>query len=133
MSILFSLSNQANGFFGGRGLVSVVAPLYLMLQQQFVARLNNNSALNERLSLWEWERGTSVFHAKGVWLYSKLQPNTPFATYVGSSNFGQRSVDRDVEAQMLIVSTDPQLQMSMKHVSTKENGKSFQAIFFSNN
>eukprot|EP00088_Acartia_fossae_P035099 TRINITY_DN36114_c0_g1_i1.p1 TRINITY_DN36114_c0_g1~~TRINITY_DN36114_c0_g1_i1.p1 ORF type:complete len:103 (-),score=17.41 TRINITY_DN36114_c0_g1_i1:56-364(-) len=53
--------------------------------------------------------GPFTLKVKGLWYYP---PNSavPTLTMVGSPNFGYRSVDKDLESQMTILTSDPGLQ-----------------------
>jgi CDP-diacylglycerol--glycerol-3-phosphate 3-phosphatidyltransferase len=51
----------------------------------------------------------------GLWLISK--DKIPWLTIIGSSNYGRRSMTRDVEAQLVLLTKNKSLQQKMKHVS----------------
>ena len=60
------------------------------------------------MQLWRGRVGES-FHAKGLWLFARASPSArdarePVATVVGSSNYGRRSHERDLELQLHLVS-----------------------------
>ena len=59
----------------------------------------------DRIRFWEYQKPGWTFHGKGLWakLHEALVPQI---TMVGSSNFGNRSVYRDLEAQLTIVTTN---------------------------
>ena len=57
----------------------------------------------------EYQRPGWTFHAKGIWHYLPGQ-TLPSATLVGSPNFGFRSVEKDLEAQITVVTTNPELR-----------------------
>ena len=48
-----------------------------------------------------------------MWYYPDDNPTLPIATLIGSSNFGYRSVERDLEAQLTIVTKDENLQKAL--------------------
>ena len=54
-----------------------------------------------------------AFHAKGVWC---VQDGLPSLTIIGSSNFGHRSVHRDLEFQLAIFSKNKPLQQLLLKV-----------------
>jgi CDP-diacylglycerol--glycerol-3-phosphate 3-phosphatidyltransferase len=60
---------------------------------------------------------SKAFHGKGLWYYPKNK-KSPNMTIVGSSNFGYRSVYRDIEAQLVIYSDNQQLQEQLHSVSS---------------
>lgn len=65
------------------------------------------------MSLLEYERTGWTYHAKGLWYY--LPGSTlPNLTLIGSSNFGERSVNRDLEAQICLVTTNGGLQRKLQ-------------------
>jgi CDP-diacylglycerol--glycerol-3-phosphate 3-phosphatidyltransferase len=67
---------------------------------------------SDRIKMFEYQRPGWTFHAKGVWHY--LAGKTlPSATLVGSPNFGFRSVEKDLEAQITIVTENSELQRQM--------------------
>ncbi|CAD6198803.1 unnamed protein product [Caenorhabditis auriculariae] len=94
---------EANGFFGARGVSGYVPAMYSDVAKKFLELRSNYE--RENLVLHEYARKDWTFHAKGLWLRSKTQ----LATLVGSSNYGYRSVHRDLEAQVLLVTKDEQL------------------------
>lgn len=59
------------------------------------------------ISIHEFSRPGWTFHAKGLWV------DTPCGTSVsliGSSNYGYRSRDRDLESQLIVVTRDVRLR-----------------------
>jgi CDP-diacylglycerol---glycerol-3-phosphate 3-phosphatidyltransferase len=63
--------------------------------------------------LSEYERHGWTYHAKGLWYYlpnSKL----PNLTVIGSSNYGERSVNRDLETQICLVTHNKALQTQLQ-------------------
>lgn len=83
------------------------------------------------VSIYEYERPGWTFHAKGTWhvrrrwlapvaaMAASAEPRRPSAaplsvsSFVGSSNFGRRSVDRDVELQVEIETADGALSQRL--------------------
>lgn len=58
-----------------------------------------------------------AFHGKGLWYYPDFKKSQlPSATIIGSSNFGHRSVNRDLEANLLICTKDNELQRQLNKV-----------------
>ena len=66
-----------------------------------------------RIHLFEFEKPNWTYHAKGLWYYLPEQ-DLPAMTLIGSSNFGERSVNRDLESQICIVTTNPSLKQRLK-------------------
>ncbi|KAK9817767.1 hypothetical protein WJX72_001915 [[Myrmecia] bisecta] len=62
--------------------------------------------------LLEYERPGWEFHAKGIW-YTPAGEKWPIATAIGSPNYGYRSLHRDLEAQLIIVTVNPRLRQAM--------------------
>lgn len=76
-------------------------------------------ALWSNSRLWHWQRDGWTFHAKGLWIHQAAVPvkdsdnepveqegsttNVLLAAIVGSSNFGRRSFERDVESNLVLV------------------------------
>ena len=50
-----------------------------------------------------------------MWYYSSSFPNHPIATLIGSPNFGYRSTEKDLEAQLTLVTKNNNLQKSLHH------------------
>lgn len=61
----------------------------------------------------EYERPGWTYHAKGLWYYLPGS-HLPDLTLIGSSNFGERSVNRDLEAQICLVTTNGNLQRKLQ-------------------
>lgn len=64
---------------------------------------------SSRVTLQEYLREGWTYHAKGLWYYPPDQ-STPCLTLIGSPNFGERSVKRDLETQLAIVTENEQLR-----------------------
>ncbi|KAL2911970.1 CDP-diacylglycerol--glycerol-3-phosphate 3-phosphatidyltransferase [Polyrhizophydium stewartii] len=103
-------SPEANGFFNSRGVSRYIPHAYSYLEFCFFRDL---TTLNKRapVRLAEYFRTGWTWHAKGVWLGPRKSDALPwFASVVGSSNLNQRSLERDVEAQVYIFSRDSALR-----------------------
>ena len=48
-----------------------------------------------------------------MWYYSSSNPNHPIATLIGSPNYGYRSTEKDLEAQLTIVSKSGNVQKAL--------------------
>ncbi|XP_065315522.1 CDP-diacylglycerol--glycerol-3-phosphate 3-phosphatidyltransferase, mitochondrial-like [Gordionus sp. m RMFG-2023] len=87
----------------------------LSLKSPLISRIRNDdddSHNSKQITLWEYERIGSTYHAKGLWLYSALE-RYPAFTIFGSSNFGYRSVHRDVELQIAVFTTNTKLKRKL--------------------
>ncbi|KAI6189933.1 CDP-diacylglycerol--glycerol-3-phosphate 3-phosphatidyltransferase [Aphelenchoides bicaudatus] len=112
ISILLA-SPQANGFYGASGISGSIPALYVYLSMLFHRRIQ---AIGKAITLFEYARPDWTFHAKGIWI-EPTSNSSWAATVVGSSNYGYRSTFRDLEAQVLIVTSNTQL---MKRISDEK-------------
>ncbi|CAJ0557860.1 unnamed protein product, partial [Mesorhabditis spiculigera] len=88
---------KANGFFGAAGASKYVPSMYSWIAKDFLKISGRNS--KRQIDLREYKRPGWTFHAKGLWMCDEGVA----ATLIGSSNYGYRSVHRDLEAQVLLV------------------------------
>ncbi|KAI8923279.1 hypothetical protein BC831DRAFT_471810 [Entophlyctis helioformis] len=125
-------SPEANGFYGSKGVY-----LELLFVKDFTARnrlaaaaavasssspslpSSHPAASSETpgFRVMEYTRAGWTWHAKGLWLHETAAENgadtrvsAPYLTAIGSSNFNQRSLYRDVEAQVYVYSTHPRVR-----------------------
>lgn len=90
---------KSNAWWNSSGRHSRYVPgAYSALQARFFESCNQN------LRLLEWHRPHWSYHCKGLWL---LGDNVA-TTVVGSANLGHRSVELDLEAQVIMLSEDPE-------------------------
>ncbi|XP_060109176.1 CDP-diacylglycerol--glycerol-3-phosphate 3-phosphatidyltransferase, mitochondrial isoform X1 [Heteronotia binoei] len=101
-------SPEVNGFFGAKGVAGAIPAAYVHIERQFFSEVCCLGQ-QERIRLQEYSRSGWTFHAKGLWLYL-AGSNLPCLTLIGSPNFGYRSVHRDLEAQIAIVTKNKSLQ-----------------------
>ncbi|XP_053197653.1 CDP-diacylglycerol--glycerol-3-phosphate 3-phosphatidyltransferase, mitochondrial [Scomber japonicus] len=109
---ILTASPEVNGFFGAKGVAGAIPAAYIHIARQFynqVCRLGQQ----ERVHLHEYHRQKWTFHAKGLWYYLQGQ-DRPCLTLIGSPNFGYRSVHRDLEAQIAIVTENEELQSQLQ-------------------
>lgn len=109
---ILTASPEVNGFFGAKGVAGAIPAAYIHIAKQFydqVLRLGQQ----ERVHLHEYHRDKWTFHAKGLWYYLNGQ-SRPCLTLIGSPNFGYRSVHRDLEAQIAIVTDNEELQAQLQ-------------------
>ncbi|CAG9864968.1 unnamed protein product [Phyllotreta striolata] len=102
---------KANGFLGARGLAGGIPYAYSLIARNFKEMCKNNNQL-ERIYLLEYYKEGWTYHAKGLWYYPPTA-NVPCLTLIGSPNFGERSVKRDLETQVAIVTDNPELRKSL--------------------
>jgi CDP-diacylglycerol--glycerol-3-phosphate 3-phosphatidyltransferase len=104
---------QANGFQGAKGPAGGIPAAYSLIARRFLENIKKKSQ-EHRFSLFEYERDQWTYHAKGLWLYPPSS-SLPHLTFVGSSNYGERSVNRDLESQICVVTTNKNLQKSLQN------------------
>uniref|UniRef100_A0A452SE30 CDP-diacylglycerol--glycerol-3-phosphate 3-phosphatidyltransferase n=1 Tax=Ursus americanus TaxID=9643 RepID=A0A452SE30_URSAM len=104
-------SPEVNGFFGAKGVAGAIPAAYVHIERQFY-RAVCSLGQQERVRLQEYWRRGWTFHAKGLWLYL-AGSSLPCLTLIGSPNFGYRSVHRDLEAQIAIVTESRALQQQL--------------------
>lgn len=112
-------SPWANGFYGSKGISGMLPSAYTYLARRFLDAVNS-AGLSEHISVKEWRRGTVstpggwTYHAKGIWVTLPGRDGKasegPSICLVGSSNYTTRSYSLDLEANALIVTTNPDLQ-----------------------
>ncbi|XP_066521300.1 CDP-diacylglycerol--glycerol-3-phosphate 3-phosphatidyltransferase, mitochondrial [Hoplias malabaricus] len=105
-------SPEVNGFFGAKGVAGAIPEAYVHLAHQFYRKVCELSQ-HGRVQLHEYFRPDWTFHAKGLWYYQKGKEH-PCLTLIGSPNFGYRSVHRDLEAQIAIVTENEELQAHLQ-------------------
>ncbi|VDK63351.1 unnamed protein product, partial [Onchocerca ochengi] len=105
MDIVFG-SPQANGFYQASGLFGFIPLMYVYISHLFYKIIGRN------IRLFEYNKPGWSYHAKGLWIDSKQSSLS--ATMIGSSNFGYRSVHRDLEAQFFIITDNEKLKVSLQ-------------------
>ncbi|KAF2184711.1 CDP-diacylglycerol-glycerol-3-phosphate 3-phosphatidyltransferas-like protein [Zopfia rhizophila CBS 207.26] len=124
---------HANGFFGSKGVSGMLPDAYTHLSKIFLRRVRYEG-LDSSIQLKEWKRGKVnekggwTYHAKGLWITfpsspSSPSPSTPSSssspplevedpsiTVVGSSNYTKRSYELDLEANVIIATSDTDLR-----------------------
>lgn len=85
----------------------------------------------DRITLQEYLRDQWTFHAKGLW-YRPPRELLPNLTLIGSPNFGHRSIKRDLENQIVLITNNAELRHQLRqecdHVykyGVKVRGKTF--------
>uniref|UniRef100_A0A3B3ZGI9 CDP-diacylglycerol--glycerol-3-phosphate 3-phosphatidyltransferase n=1 Tax=Periophthalmus magnuspinnatus TaxID=409849 RepID=A0A3B3ZGI9_9GOBI len=95
---ILTASPEVNGFFGAKGVAGSIPAAYIHIARQFYDQV---------LRLGQEESGVRL------WYYLSGQPR-PCLTLIGSPNFGYRSVHRDLEAQIAIVTDNEELQTQLQ-------------------
>ena len=102
-------------FFAGASFPAGGIPsAYSLILQQFLESVIKKKSFGSRIQVFEYLRPKWTFHAKGLWFYLPGSAY-PCATMVGSANYGYRSVEKDLEAQMTIVTRNQSLAESLHH------------------
>ena len=128
-------SINTNGWKGQRGFAGLIPSFYLQLLRNFHF-LMKQIGISDRVKVFEYSEAGMTFHAKGLWICSassaasdatKVDEATgsksvtthphltdmPFLAAYGSTNYGHRSVHKDVESEILIYTRDPALRAEM--------------------
>ena len=87
----------------------------LILAKEFYKRIHG-SKQSERFTLKEYRRRRWTFHVKGLW-YCRPNEPLPCLTMIGSPNFGHRSVARDLENQVVLVTDNVRLRHQLRQES----------------
>ncbi|CAF1487969.1 unnamed protein product, partial [Adineta ricciae] len=106
---LLTASPQANGFYGSRGMSQYVPIGYSENEREFVEKAEKKCANDGQIQMLEYFRSQWTYHAKGLWLYENGK-DYPVLTCIGSPNFGARSIRRDLEAQLAILTNNETLR-----------------------
>lgn len=99
---------QANGFLGAKGIAGWIPYAYSLIARQFKQFFTKNNQEN-RIELLEYTRDGWTYHSKGLWYYP-IGQKTPCLTLIGSPNFGERSVRKDLETQLAIVTENDEFR-----------------------
>lgn len=116
---LLTAHPSTNGFFSAKGIAGCIPAAYTKLEESFVKNCNKLGQQN-RITLWEFIRPGWTYHAKGLWYFLPNQEK-PCLTLIGSPNFGYRSVNKDLETQIAILTKNKNLQ----HELQKEHERLF--------
>ena len=103
---LIMASEEVNSFYKAQGPIQHIPSIYTQLSKNFIENLNSKMLSN--VSLLSYFRSNWTFHAKGLWLMN-TSTSDYFLSLVGSPNFGYRSVYKDLELQMTILTKDDHL------------------------
>lgn len=94
---------------------------YTHLSKAFLKKVRYQN-LSDSITVKEWKRGKVneeggwTYHAKGLWITFPSSPTPPAKeedpslTVVGSSNYTKRSYELDLEANVIIATSDPGLR-----------------------
>merc|ERR1719384_1888781 len=102
---------EANSFFNAPFPLYGIPFAYTHIANHFL-NLCKKAGSSSRIQMFEYQKPGWTFHAKGMWYYSSSNPTHPIATLIGSPNFGYRSTEKDLEAQLTLVTKNNNLQNS---------------------
>ena len=103
---IVAASSRASGFHQGAGLSGLVPSLYESILSDFCVSVSSNTS--HRVKVMEYDREAWSFHQKGIWLSSSSSPL--FVSVAGSSNFGYRSMFRDLECNFTFLTSNGPLK-----------------------
>jgi CDP-diacylglycerol--glycerol-3-phosphate 3-phosphatidyltransferase len=112
---ILTSSPEANGFFNSDGMSKYIPDTYRAIELEFLMDAAQRPPLvtndSDQECIYEYSRPNWTFHAKGLWI------DTPklISTVIGSSNFGHRSSERDLEAQLSIITSNSDLMEKIRH------------------
>ncbi|XP_001605516.1 CDP-diacylglycerol--glycerol-3-phosphate 3-phosphatidyltransferase, mitochondrial [Nasonia vitripennis] len=109
---LLTAHPEANGFFDAKGIAGGIPAAYTKIEESFF-KMCEKMSQSDRIQLWEFAKPGWTYHAKGLW-YSMPNEQKPSFTLIGSPNFGYRSVERDLETQIAVMTRNEKLQESLK-------------------
>ncbi|CAK8675582.1 unnamed protein product [Clavelina lepadiformis] len=109
---ILTASPEANGFLGASGFAGNIPAVYIYFTRLFFEQLTKNES-QKRIKIWEYMQPQWTYHAKGIWFCEEGQ-SLPSATMIGSSNFGLRSVNRDLEAQVILITKNRKLMEQLQ-------------------
>lgn len=104
---------EANGFLGAKGIAGEIPFAYCLIADQFKNKCIKYKQLG-RVKLYEYLRSGWTYHAKGLWYYPPHE-DYPCLTLIGSPNFGERSVKKDLETQIAIVTENLTFKKQLKN------------------
>lgn len=99
-------------FTAAKGVAAGIPAAYTRIEGLFCKRCDRLEQ-RERVTLWEYVKPGWTYHAKGLW-YNLPGQSKPSLTLIGSPNFGYRSVKRDLETQVAIVTRNEKLQDALE-------------------
>ncbi|XP_046433803.1 CDP-diacylglycerol--glycerol-3-phosphate 3-phosphatidyltransferase, mitochondrial [Neodiprion fabricii] len=114
---LLTAHPTANGFYGAKGIAGGIPLAYTKIEESFYKSCVR-SGQKDRVTLWEFVRSGWTYHAKGLW-YSLPGEQKPCLTLIGSPNFGYRSVRKDLETQVALITRNEDLQTALEAEHTR--------------
>jgi len=120
---------EASGFYGAGGAKEWVPRTYTALLRGVL------SAAGARTTLRGWKRPGWTFHGKGIWALPDAKSQPAFML-LGSSNFGYRSEDLDLELGFAFITHNQGLQKQwvdeldnlLKHAPEEQSERELKAV-----
>jgi CDP-diacylglycerol---glycerol-3-phosphate 3-phosphatidyltransferase len=122
-------SLTSNGWSGQKGFAGQIPFYYFQLERSFYF-LMESFGCTSRVHIREFTAPGMTFHAKGMWIISQPQSNersspsshaedravlgVPVIAAYGSTNYGNRSIHKDVEVESFLYTWGPSLQEQMR-------------------
>ncbi|WAR54564.1 hypothetical protein PtB15_4B181 [Puccinia triticina] len=106
---IITASPQANGFYQSNGVSKYIPSAYSYLENLFRNEVRKSAKQNQ-IIIRQWNRAGWTYHAKGLWINRSVrnvsregEEERCLVTSIGSSNFGRRSAERDLECNLFIM------------------------------
>lgn len=116
---LVTASVETNGWRGQRGFAGLIPYFYLQLERSLFY-LFKEYGVEGRVHIQEFKEPGTSYHAKGIWMSPCAEATAspaaaaadtmPYLAAYGSTNYGFRSVHKDVETEAFLFTTDPALR-----------------------
>lgn len=101
-------SEPVNSFYKANGLLGKIPSVYSQFSRDFLRQIITRDS---SIQLWSYLRPNWTFHTKGLWIH--YPSSDVMVATIGSPNFGWRSVFRDNECQVLLITRDASLKSSL--------------------
>jgi CDP-diacylglycerol---glycerol-3-phosphate 3-phosphatidyltransferase len=111
---VMTASPTSNGFHSATGPAAALPHAYSLLEHLFVSKFNaiREDRVSEHVGMLEYSREDWTFHGKGLWFVPRNEHGVS-GTIIGSSNYGWRSVLRDMEGQAWVHTISPLLRKQL--------------------
>lgn len=120
-------SLKSNGWSGQKGIAGQIPYFYFQLERSFFF-LMESFGCGDRVRIREFTAPGLTFHAKGMWILSSSSPSVestaagpnsdvlgvPVLGAYGSTNYGNRSIHKDVEVEAFLFTWSTPLQEQMR-------------------
>ncbi|KAI9023300.1 hypothetical protein DFJ74DRAFT_606093, partial [Hyaloraphidium curvatum] len=114
---VLTASPMANGWFASKGVSRFIPDAYRLLERNFLQEVEGRG-IQGRIEVSEWIKQGWTFHCKGLWA-QRADEADPCITLIGSTNYGERSMTRDLESEVLIATMNPALRSKVGEVGKR--------------